>query len=87
MEAVSEENNVLKNLNINIKKGAMVAFVGDVGSGKSSFLYSLIGEMKFQSRANPRLKIHGTVSLVNQKPWILNATLKDNILFGLEFDE
>lgn len=47
MEAVSEENNVLKNLNINIKKGAMVAFVGDVGSGKSSFLYSLIGEMKF----------------------------------------
>jgi ABC-type phosphate/phosphonate transport system ATPase subunit len=29
MEAVSEETNVLKNLNINIKKGAMVAFVGE----------------------------------------------------------
>lgn len=37
---------VLKNISIDIKKGELIAVIGDVGSGKSSFLYSLIGEMR-----------------------------------------
>ena len=37
--------------------------------------------------SNPRLHLDGNLALVNQKPWIMNATVKDNILFGQPYDE
>jgi ABC-type multidrug transport system fused ATPase/permease subunit len=77
----------LKDIRLDIKKGDFVAFIGDVGSGKSSLLYSLLGEMKFpKNRPRPQLKINGKISLVTQKPWIVNATVRENITFGMEFD-
>ncbi|KAL4454971.1 hypothetical protein ABPG74_006353 [Tetrahymena malaccensis] len=81
---------ILKNINITIPKGKLVAIIGDVGCGKSSLLQSVIGEMKYddQNELNmPKVEINGDISLVNQKPWILNATVKDNIIFGFPFDE
>lgn len=42
-----QQNLHLEDLNVNIKKGEFVAVIGDIGSGKSSFLYSLLGELKF----------------------------------------
>lgn len=54
---------VLKNLNISIPKGKLVAIIGDVGSGKSSFIYSLLGEMV--RKENAYVKINGELSLVN----------------------
>ena len=61
----------------------MVAVVGDIGSGKSSLIYSLLGEMKFrQNRDRPRVIINGSMSLVTQKPWIVNDTVRNNIVFG-----
>jgi ABC-type multidrug transport system fused ATPase/permease subunit len=35
----------------------------------------------------PSVQINGSTSLVTQKPWIINATVKDNILFGKPYDE
>jgi ABC-type transport system involved in cytochrome bd biosynthesis fused ATPase/permease subunit len=67
-------------LNFSIKKGEIVAIIGGIGSGKSSLLYSLLGEMKFQGK--PKVTINGTMSLVAQKPWIINDTVKNNIVFG-----
>jgi len=58
-----------------------------VGSGKSSFLYSLVGEMKYDATDPPTIELNGDVSYVTQQSWILNATVKDNIIFGNEFDE
>jgi ABC-type transport system involved in cytochrome bd biosynthesis fused ATPase/permease subunit len=56
-------------------------------SGKSSFLYSLLGEMKFPDfGTRPKVKINGSMSLVTQKPWIINDTVRNNILFGKEFN-
>jgi ATP-binding cassette, subfamily C (CFTR/MRP), member 1 len=58
--------------------------VGKVGSGKSSLLASMVGEMnKFAGRIN----INGTVAYVPQQPWIINDTVQRNILFGSELDE
>lgn len=37
--------NCLKNINITIERGSFVAIVGDVGSGKSSLIQSILGEM------------------------------------------
>ena len=35
----------------------------------------------------PRVTINGDLAVVSQKPWIVNETLKNNILFGSQFDE
>uniref|UniRef100_A0A672SJN2 Multidrug resistance-associated protein 1 n=1 Tax=Sinocyclocheilus grahami TaxID=75366 RepID=A0A672SJN2_SINGR len=59
--------------------GAFVAVVGHVGSGKSSLLSALLGEMQKQEGS---VSIKGSVAYVPQQAWIQNATLKDNILFG-----
>ncbi|KAL4492939.1 hypothetical protein ABPG72_020718 [Tetrahymena utriculariae] len=85
----SYDKYVLKNIHLTIPKGKMIAFVGDVGSGKSSLLYSLIGEMKFDDfqEAKPRVEINGEMAIVHQKPWIINGTVKDNILFGRPYVE
>lgn len=42
----SDHNTTLKNINLTIKKGSLVAIVGQVGSGKSSLLSAILGEMK-----------------------------------------
>uniref|UniRef100_A0A673I337 Multidrug resistance-associated protein 1 n=1 Tax=Sinocyclocheilus rhinocerous TaxID=307959 RepID=A0A673I337_9TELE len=60
-------------------QGALVAVVGHVGSGKSSLLSALLGEMQKQEGS---VSIKGSVAYVPQQAWIQNATLKDNILFG-----
>ena len=60
----SVPTNVLKNLSLDIKKGELVAVIGDVGSGKSSFLYSLIGEMKCDKSVTS-LTLNGSVAIVN----------------------
>ena len=35
----------------------------------------------------PKLKINGRTSIVNQKPWIMNSTVRENIVFNHEYDE
>ncbi|KAK2916503.1 hypothetical protein Q8A67_000877 [Cirrhinus molitorella] len=71
----------LKRINVRIPEGALVAVVGHVGSGKSSLLSALLGEMQKQEGS---VSIKGSVAYVPQQAWIQNATLKDNILFGRE---
>ncbi|XP_067238284.1 multidrug resistance-associated protein 1 isoform X1 [Chanodichthys erythropterus] len=71
----------LKRINVCIPEGALVAVVGHVGSGKSSLLSALLGEMQKQEG---NVSIKGSVAYVPQQAWIQNATLKDNILFGRE---
>ncbi|KAJ3384086.1 Multidrug resistance-associated protein 1, partial [Entophlyctis sp. JEL0112] len=76
----------LREINFEIPAGKLVAIVGAVGSGKSSLLSALVGQLK---PVNPDAKVvfSGSVGLAAQVPWIMNASLKDNILFGLPFDK
>merc|ERR1712142_303617 len=69
----------LKNIDLKIPKGSLCAVVGTVGSGKSSLLSALLGEME---RSSGHVEVSGRIAYVSQQPWIQNATLKDNILFG-----
>uniref|UniRef100_A0A8C2AUR3 Multidrug resistance-associated protein 1 n=1 Tax=Cyprinus carpio TaxID=7962 RepID=A0A8C2AUR3_CYPCA len=71
----------LKRINVRVPEGAFVAVVGHVGSGKSSLLSALLGEMQKQEGS---VSIKASVAYVPQQAWIQNATLKDNILFGRE---
>lgn len=75
----------LMDMDFQINPGELVAVVGGVGSGKSSLLAALMGEIGITKGSVYR----GSQSVAYhcQQPWILNATLQDNILFGLPYDK
>ncbi|KAK6983579.1 multidrug resistance-associated protein 1, partial [Biomphalaria glabrata] len=72
----------LRDINIAIKPGSLVAVVGTVGCGKSSLLTAILGEME---KLKGKVTIKSSIAYVPQEAWIQNATLKDNILFGADF--
>ncbi|XP_056309877.1 multidrug resistance-associated protein 1-like [Danio aesculapii] len=74
----------LRRINVKVQRGSLVAVVGHVGSGKSSLLSAMLGEMEKKSG---HITITGSVAYVPQQAWIQNATLKDNILFGCEMKD
>ncbi|OCH88007.1 multidrug resistance-associated ABC transporter [Obba rivulosa] len=74
----------LKDVNLKIPKGSFVAIVGRVGSGKSSLLQALIGEMR---RTRGSCTFSSKMAYVPQAAWIMNATLRENVLFGQPDDE
>ena len=74
----------MRNLSFNARKGKILAVVGDVGSGKSSLLAALLGQMK---RTEGDCKVYGSISYVPQEAWLLNMSLRDNIIFGSDFNE
>lgn len=75
----------LKNIDVDIASGSFVAIVGPTGSGKTSFLSAIIGLM--QKVNGPSNLVHGKLVFVPQTPYIFNATVRENILFGNAFDE
>ncbi|KAG5555058.1 hypothetical protein RHGRI_012555 [Rhododendron griersonianum] len=75
---------VLTGLNLEIKKGELAAIVGTVGSGKSSLLASILGELHKKSG---KVRVCGTTAYVAQTSWIQNATIQENILFGSPMDK
>ncbi|XP_055837482.1 multidrug resistance-associated protein 1-like [Episyrphus balteatus] len=78
-----DENPVLRDINMEVKKGSLVAVVGTVGTGKSSLISALLGEM---DKLKGRVNTIGTIAYVPQQAWMQNATLRDNILFGKPYD-
>ncbi|KAJ7284591.1 ABC transporter [Mycena rebaudengoi] len=74
----------MPDLNLSVPRGALVAIVGAVGSGKTSLLQGMIGEMR---KTSGTVKFGGSVGYCPQSAWIQNATIRDNICFGLPFEE
>lgn len=82
----------LKNINIVAKKGDFICVVGRVGSGKSSLLSSIIGQLEAVDAEKPHkrpfpIQLGGTIAYCSQNPWIMNSTVRDNITFGFKYDE
>lgn len=75
----------LNNINFSLKRGETLAVVGPVGAGKSTLLNALISNTWIDSKSTVR--ISGNIAYASQTPFILNASVRDNILFGLDFDE
>ncbi|XP_059174330.1 multidrug resistance-associated protein 1-like [Physella acuta] len=73
---------ILKSINLCVPPGQMVAVVGAVGSGKSSLLSAMLGEMH---KINGYFNINSSTAYVPQLAWIQNNTLKENILFGRKY--
>lgn len=69
----------LKRVNLDCRPGDLVAVVGGVGSGKSSVLAAILGEVR---KVSGNVHVAGTLAYHSQIPFIMNATVRDNILFG-----
>ncbi|GAV03421.1 hypothetical protein RvY_13847 [Ramazzottius varieornatus] len=79
-----EEAVTLKEVNVDVKEGQLVAIVGQVGSGKSSLVAAMLGLM---DKLGGEVTLKGSIAYVSQQAWIQNLTLRENILFGRPFDE
>ncbi|KAJ1821645.1 ATP-binding cassette glutathione S-conjugate transporter ycf1, partial [Coemansia sp. RSA 2599] len=73
----------LSNVNVDIRPNQLIAVVGVVGSGKSSFLSAVLGEMHQSSGFRHVAK---QTAFVSQSPWLMASTVRDNIVFGNAFD-
>ncbi|KAF7353370.1 ATP-binding cassette transporter [Mycena sanguinolenta] len=72
------------------KKGKFNLVLGPTGAGKTSLLMALLGEMHFipsSPRSWYNLPRGGGVAYAAQESWVLNETIRDNILFGAPYDE
>lgn len=70
----------LKRIDVDCRPGELIVVVGTVGSGKSSLLTALLGEVEIVAGRVSMRTSH--VAYHSQTPFILNATVRDNILFG-----
>ena len=74
-----QERGSLHNIDLEVKQGELLAVVGPVGSGKSSLMSAVLGEMH---RVAGSVSVKGRVAYVSQTAWIPNDSLKNVILFG-----
>ncbi|TWW75636.1 ATP-binding cassette sub-family C member 8 [Takifugu flavidus] len=86
----------LSNVDIKIPFGKLTMIVGQVGSGKSSLLLAALGEMQRisgtvtwnsptdrEAAGDGDIRQRSAVAYASQKPWLLNATVEENITFEL----
>jgi ABC-type multidrug transport system fused ATPase/permease subunit len=77
----SPENSLFVDFNLDIQKGECIAVVGPVASGKSSLLNLILNEYAVQ-KGSISVPKNWVVAYQSQDPFILNATLRENIIFG-----
>ncbi|GME76499.1 unnamed protein product [Ambrosiozyma monospora] len=73
----------LDNVTLEIKQGEFVVITGSIGSGKSSLLAAIAGTM---TRTEGDVTVNGSL-LSCGYPWVQNASVRENITFGLPYDE
>ncbi|XP_075784195.1 ATP-binding cassette sub-family C member 8 isoform X3 [Pelodiscus sinensis] len=89
----------LSNIDIRIPQGQLTMIVGQVGCGKSSLLLATLGEMQKisgnvfwnspekETAVDTEVRKRGSVAYASQKPWLLNATVEENITFESPFNK
>ncbi|KAJ2732125.1 Multidrug resistance-associated protein 1 [Coemansia sp. BCRC 34962] len=80
----NKKASILKKVTFKVAGNDLVAVIGKTGSGKSSLLLALCRELEMVKGAG---KVVGRIGYLEQSPWIMNDTMRANILFGREFDE
>lgn len=74
----------LQSIQLKVERGQRVAVCGVVGSGKSSFLSCILGEIP---KISGEVKISGSAAYVSQSAWIQSGNIEENILFGSPMDK
>ncbi|XP_071784198.1 ATP-binding cassette sub-family C member 9-like isoform X1 [Asterias amurensis] len=79
------ENVVLSDINVEIPEGKLTIITGQVGTGKSSLVSAILGEMTTVS-GSVQIRKRNSIAFAAQKPWLLNTTLMENVLFSEPLD-
>ncbi|XP_051873220.1 ATP-binding cassette sub-family C member 5-like isoform X2 [Pristis pectinata] len=74
----------LHNINLRIEKGKLVGICGSVGSGKTSLISAVLGQMTLMEGS---IAVDGNFAYVAQQAWIQSATVRENILFNKAYNE
>jgi ATP-binding cassette subfamily C (CFTR/MRP) protein 1 len=82
--AVKYSKPILENVTFDVAPGELCAVVGRVASGKSTLCSAILNETILEQG---EIVLKGRVAYAAQSPWILNASVRDNILFGMPMDE
>ncbi|KAI9786849.1 MAG: hypothetical protein M1839_005080 [Geoglossum umbratile] len=77
------EHLALQNINFSAHKGDLSCIVGRVGAGKSSFLQAILGDLW---KICGGVVVRGDIAYVAQQSWVMNASVKENIVFGHRWD-
>ncbi|KAL8736829.1 MAG: hypothetical protein Q9181_002293 [Wetmoreana brouardii] len=78
-----KSRNCLEDINFTARKGDLSCVVGRVGSGKSSLLQAVLGDVW---KIHGEVVVHGRTAYVAQQSWVMNASVKENIVFGHRWD-
>ncbi|CAH1244774.1 ABCC4 [Branchiostoma lanceolatum] len=74
----------LKNINLKLRPGQLLAVIGPVGSGKSSLLSAMLQELPVMAG---EVKVRGKTGYASQQPWVFSGTVRQNILFGRPYED
>lgn len=88
--AIEQELNpiALKDIDFTARKGQLTCIVGRVGSGKTTLLKAMLGIIPVDTEAgNPIINVNGSIAYCAQNPWILNTSVKENIVFGRNYNK
>lgn len=80
----SSPTSTLSGIQMKVERGMRVAVCGMVGSGKSSFLSCILGEIP---KISGEVRVCGTAAYVSQSAWIQSGNIEENILFGSPMDK
>nr|XP_046204790.1 ATP-binding cassette sub-family C member 12-like [Oncorhynchus gorbuscha] len=80
----TEAKPTLRNISFNLPKGNLLGICGNVGSGKTSLISSILEQMHLQ---NGSVTADGEFAYVSQQAWIFHGTVQDNILMGEPFNQ
>lgn len=79
------EKVLLRDLDFTAAQGSLTGVVGTVGSGKSTFLHSLIGEADIK-KGTVHVKETGAIGYCDQDVWLRNGSIRDNVVGPAEFN-
>ncbi|XP_048247435.1 ATP-binding cassette sub-family C member 5-like isoform X2 [Haliotis rufescens] len=82
LDAVPEPS--LTDITFVLEKGKLLGVCGSVGAGKTSLINAILGRMDLLSG---KIAVNGSIAYVPQQAWITNTTVRENILFGLPYNE
>ncbi|XP_020735225.2 ATP-binding cassette sub-family C member 11 isoform X1 [Odocoileus virginianus] len=74
----------LHKINLVVSKGTMLGVCGNMGSGKSSLLSAILGQMHLLEGS---VGVHGSLAYVPQQAWIITGSVRENILMGSQYDK
>ncbi|KAM7405574.1 hypothetical protein PAMP_000014 [Pampus punctatissimus] len=79
----TEAKPTLRNISLTLLKGRLLGVCGNVGSGKTSLICSLLEQMHLHQGS---VSVHGSIAYASQQAWIFYGTVQDNILMGERLD-